>query len=173
VSEADTELGPLLQRFDVAASDQHGVALVRAVSALLAGVCSVALLLAKVPLPVFLAALLGLVMSLVWLRQARKALRLSHDTSAHHLSLHRDGFVVAQGAQRRSVRFATVRDIAVDEERLDIVVKLEADEVLRLEPRYAGVAIHDLVRSLHEACQAGAQPVGNVHPTAVTPRDPR
>jgi hypothetical protein len=174
MSAADaTELGPLLHRFDVAARDQQGVAVVRGASALLAGACSVALLLAKVPLPVFLAAMLGLVMSLVWFRQARKALRLSHDTSAHHLSLHREGFVVAQGAQRRSVRFDTVRAIAVDEERLDIVVKLEGDEVLRLEPRYAGVAIHDLVRSLQEACQAGTHHVGGVHPAAVTPRDPR
>lgn len=170
---SEAELGPLLRRFDVAASDQHSVALVRAGSAILAGLGSLALLLADVPLPVFLAALLGLVMSLVWFRQARRARRLSHDTSAHHLSLHRDGFVVAEGEQHRSVRFDTVRDIAVDEERLDIVVKLQGDEVLRLEPRYAGVAIHDLVRSLQEACQAGTQPVGNLHPTAVTPRDPR
>jgi hypothetical protein len=149
-----------VRRFEVAAGDQRSVAWVRAGSAILAAVGSVCLLLADVPVPVFLAAVLGLLMSLVWLGQARRAQKLSRHAQAHALSVHRDGFELAEGEHVRQVRFASVSDIAVDEEHLDIVVKLSAGERLRLEPRYPGVAIHDLVRSLHEAWQQCTHHVG-------------
>jgi hypothetical protein len=159
--EADSELGPLRQRFQVAPTDQRLLALVRGGSAAVAALGSLALLCADVPLPVFLAALLGLLMSLVWLGQARRALRVSRTAEAHHLSIYQDGFVVAEGERVTRVPFGRVRELEVDEERLDILVKLSADESLRLEPRYPGVAIHDLVRSLHEAWEQAAHHVGD------------
>lgn len=160
-----SDLGPLRRRFEVAAADQRSVALVRAGSALLAGLGSIALLLADVPVPVFLAAVLGLLMSLVWLGQARRALRLSRSADAHHLSVYRDGFVLAESERVTRVPFGQVNGLELDEERLDIVVKLSTGESLRLEPRYPGVAIHDLVRSLQEAWEQQAHHVGSAaHP---------
>jgi hypothetical protein len=158
--EAEGEFGPLRQRFQVAPTDQRLLALVRGGAAALAALGSLALLCADVPLPVFLAALLGLLMSLVWLGQARRALRVARTADAHHLSIYRDGFVVSEGERVRSVAFRHVRELEADEERLDILVKLNTGESLRLEPRYPGVAIHDLVRSLHEAREQAAHHVG-------------
>lgn len=159
-SPSPLALGPLLRRFEAGASDQRSVAVVRTGAAVLAGLGSVAILLADVPIPVFLAAVLGLLMSLVWLGQARRAQKLAHQASAYALSVYRDGFELSEAERGRRVGFGSVRDIAVDEERLDIVVKLSDGEVLRLEPRYPGVAIHDLVRSLHEAWQQYTHHVG-------------
>jgi hypothetical protein len=159
------ELGPLRRRFDVAPGDQRTLALVRGGAALLAALGSVALLLADVPLPVFMAALLGLLMALVWLGQARRALRVSRTAGAHYLGVYRDGFVLAEGERVTRVPFGRVDGLDIDEERLDIVVKLSTGETLRLEPRYPGVAIHDLVRSLQEAWEQQAHHVGSAaHP---------
>lgn len=158
--DADDQLGPLRQRLQVAPTDQRWLALVRGGSAALAALGSLALLCADVPLPVFLAALLGLLMSLLWIGQARRALRVARSAEAHHLSIYRDGFVVAEGQHVTRVPFGHVRELEVDEERLDILVKLSTGESLRLEPRYPGVAIHDLVRSLHEAREQAAHDVG-------------
>jgi hypothetical protein len=156
----DPELGPLLQRFDVSARDQRSVARVRSAAAVACALCAVWLLLSRVPIPIFLAGLLGLVMSFAWLAQARRAARTGASAGAHHLSIHRDGLAVAEQNKLTRVRFADVSDIAVDEERLDVAVTLKDRRCIRIEPRYPGVEIHDLVRTLRKAMEAhpGARP---------------
>jgi hypothetical protein len=156
------DLGPLLHRFSVSADDQRSVARVRLVSAGVSAVGALLLLLADVPIAVFLAALLALLMSLVWVAQARTAGRVARNVERYYLALHRDGFILSEGDQLHCVRFADVREIALDEERLDIAVRRDAKEPLRIEPRYPGVEIHALVRTLQEAwaeAQGGAQVV--------------
>ncbi len=158
----DLDLGPLLRRFEVTRADQRSVALVRGVAAGACGVCAVWVLLSRVPIPIFLAGLLGLLMSFAWLAQARRAARTASAPGAHHLSIHRDGVVVAEQNKLTRVRFADVYDIAVDEEHLEIAVTLNDRRCIRIEPRYPGVEIHDLVRTLQEALQqasAAAPPV--------------
>jgi hypothetical protein len=145
------DLGPLSVRFAVTADDQRSVARVRLVSAGVSGAGAVLLLLADVPIAVFLAALLALLMSLVWFGQGRTAGRLARNVERYHLSIYRDGFLLSEGNQLHCVRFADVREISVDEERLDIVVTRAANEPLRVEPRYPGVEIHALVHTLRHA----------------------
>lgn len=153
------DLGPLVVRFSVGADDQRSVARVRRVSAGVSAVGAVLLLLADIPIAVFLAAVLALLMSLVWFGQARTAERVAKSVERYYLSVHRDGFLLSEGNQLHRVRFSDVREIAVDEERLDIVVTRAAKEPLRLEPRYPGVEIHALVHTLRHAWQeAGAVP---------------
>ena len=157
---APPDLGPLRERFTVSADDQRSVARVRLVSAGVSAVGALLLLLADVPIAVFLAALLALLMSLVWFAQARTAGRVASNVQRYYLALHQDGFLLSEGDQLHCVRFADVREIALDEERLDIVVRRDAKEPLRVEPRYPGVEIHALVRTLHQAwveAQGGAQ----------------
>jgi hypothetical protein len=152
----DPELGPLLSRLEVSRADQRSLALVRGGAALLCALCASALLLARVSVPVFLTGLLGLVMSLAWLAQARRAARTARAPEAHHLSIHRAGLVVAEQGQLTRLRFADVADIAVDEERLDIAVRMRDGRCIRIEPRYPGVEIHELMRRLREAKAAAA-----------------
>lgn len=151
--ERAPELGPLRVQFAVSADDQRSVARVRLVSAGVSAVGALLLLLADVPIAVFLAALLGLFMSLVWFAQARGARRVARDVDRYYLSVHRDGFLLSEGNQLQCVRFVDVRDIALDEERLDVAVLRNAKPPLRIEPRYPGVEIHALVRTLRHAWQ--------------------
>ena len=158
---AQPELGPLRVRFSVTADDQRSVARVRLVSAGVSGLGSLLLLLADVPIPVFMAAVLGVLMSAVWLGQARQAQRVANNVERYHLTIHRDGFLLNEGDQPGCVLFADVREIALDEERLDIVVTRVSAEPLRIEPRYPGVEIHALVHTLQDAwdaSQGGARP---------------
>jgi hypothetical protein len=148
---AEPDLGPLAVRFAVSADDQRSVARVRLVSAGVSAVGAVLLLLADVPIAVFLAAVLALLMTLVWFAQARTAERVARNVERYHLSVYRDGFLLSEGNKLHCVRFSDVREIAVDEERLDIVVTRAAKEPLRIEPRYPGVEIHALVHTLRHA----------------------
>jgi hypothetical protein len=123
---------------------------------------AVLLLLADLPIAVFLAAVLALLMSLVWFGQARTAGRIARNAERYHLSVYRDGFLLSEGEHVQRVRFADVREISLDEERLDIVVKCAAKEPLRVEPRYPGVEIHVLVHTLQQAFRNSQGPESNL-----------
>lgn len=168
---APSDLGPLRERFEVGSADQRSVAIVRGGAALLGGGCAVLLLLADVPIPVFMAAVLGVLMALVWWMQARRAARIARAPDAHSLAIHQHGFVIHDGASHTAVRFADLESLSVDEERLDIVAVFRADPgpngdrgaarpSLRIEPRYPGLAIHELVRRLQGAAEADSHHVG-------------
>lgn len=157
---SDPELGPLLQRLEVSRADQRSLALVRGGAALVCALCASWLLLSRVSLPVYLIGLLGLLISFAWLAQARRAARAGAAPQAHHLSIHRDGLLLAEAGRLTRLRFAEMVDIEVDEERLDIAVRLRDGRCVHIEPRYPGVEIHELMRRLREAkaSQAGAKP---------------
>jgi hypothetical protein len=168
---APSELGSLRDRFEVGRADQRTVAVVRGVAALLSGACAVLLLLADLPIPVFMAAVLGVLMSLVWWAQGRRAARIARSPHAHSLAIYDHGFVIRDGAEQQVVRFADLASLAVDEERLDIVAVFKASSAaseaadgarnsLRIEPRYPGLAIHELVSRLQSAADADSHHVG-------------
>ena len=171
VDAADGPLGALRERFEVGRADQRSVAVVRSVAALLSGACAVLLLLSDVPIPVFLAAVLGVLMSFVWWMQARRAARIATSPHAHSLAIHQHGFVIRDGPKRTVVLFADLASLAVDEEHLDIVAIFREDGAadsahvgarpsLRIEPRYPGLAIHELVHRLQSAADENSHPVG-------------
>lgn len=146
--------GALLARFATDARDQRALALVRAVSALLASLGAVAMLLAKLPFVAFLLALLALGISLVWLRVARRAAARARRREPEVLAVHALGFALDEGEHTQWVPWSNVERVAVDEDRLDIVVQRRAGERLRIEPRYPGVDLYELVRTLDDARDA-------------------
>lgn len=152
-------------------SDQRGLAVVRGGAALLGGACAVLLLLADVPIPVFMAAVLGVLMAVVWWMQARRAARIASAPQDHSLTIYQHGFVIRDGVRQTAVRFDELSSLSVDEERLDIVAVFRGELAhdgtrdaarpsLRIEPRYPGLAIHELVRRLQDAAAADAHHVG-------------
>lgn len=142
------ERGRELARFEADPHDQRVLALVRGISGAVALLGSLAMLLGRLPVPLFLVALLGLVMSLVWLRQARRLWRSKADPAL--LVVHAAGFVLGD----TFFPFGQVTGFAVDEERLDVVVTMASGELLRIEPQYSGVDIHSLVVTLQDALGA-------------------
>jgi hypothetical protein len=162
--------GPLRVRFEVDASEQRTLSRVRGVSALLAFAGAATLLLGELPLPVFLLALLGLAISVAWLRQARKASRAARDTHRDALQVHEQGLFLDESQRTAWVPWREIEDIVVDEERLDVVVIRRGTPPLRIEPRFPGVDIYELMRTLNDARQAAGHP--DRHPARDPARSP-
>ncbi len=65
---------------------------------------------------------------------------------------------MGEGRSVTWIPWCEVCDIDVDEERLDIVLTRSSGERLRLEPRYPGIAIHDLMHTLRNAWRETPDP---------------
>lgn len=153
-----SDRGPLRVRFEVDAGEQRTLSRVRGVSALLAFAGAATLLLGELPLPVFLLAVLGLAVSLAWLRQSRKASRAARDAHRDALQVHEGGLFLDESQRTAWVPWREIEDIVVDEERLDVVVIRRGTPPLRIEPRFPGVDIYELMRTLNDARQAAEHP---------------
>lgn len=144
--------GPLLARFEAERSEELRLARVRMASAVLAGGASLAVLLGKVPVAVFLVGALGLAVSLAWLVQARRSAQRARGPQATFLAVHSQGLWWSDPPRPPIwVAWSSVSELEVDEERLDIRLSLKAAPPLHIEPRYPGVEIHELVRTLRNA----------------------
>ncbi|MCS6797588.1 MAG: hypothetical protein NZ898_03495 [Myxococcota bacterium] len=78
-----------------------------------------------------------------------RALRRHASTS--WLEVDADGIVLARGERRERVRWAELRAIEVDEERLTVRLWLHGGGCLPLEPCYASLGAYDLARVLERA----------------------
>jgi hypothetical protein len=152
-SEAPADKGALLARFEVDPKSELGLARLRTVTSVLALGGALLLFLAGVPLPVFIAALIALIASTAWLVQARRARTRASHADQYFLAVHSHGFELAEGPKVTWVVWPDVSAIEVDEEHLEIVVARHTQGSLRVDPRYPGVAIHDLMLTLRNAWQ--------------------
>lgn len=148
---SELDRGALLQRFEVDAATEHSLARLRFWAACLASVGAVAMLLSSLPFVIMLVAVLALLVSLGWMAKARSTEKRAKAPQDHFLALYASGLEVAEGPSRTWVLWDSVTHIDVDEERLDIVLERANEDPLRLEPRYPGVEIHDLMHTLRNA----------------------
>jgi hypothetical protein len=154
-----SDRGPLLARFEESKSELRALALVRGVCAVLAIAAASALLLGELPVPIFLVAVLALLISLVWLRQALRARKAAKQAKNAALLVYSTGFCLEDAGGSTWHGWEDVEQVEVNEERLDIVVMRRDKPPLRLEPRYAGVDIYQLVRTLDEARRSAPRSV--------------
>jgi len=149
VTEADP--GPLRERFEIDPGDERAVARLRLLAAGLAALSAIAMLLSSLPFVMLLLAVLALLVALGWFSRAKSLAARAKNPEEHFLALHTRGFISAEGQKRMWVSWTEVTHIEVDEERLEIVVTREAEEPVRLEPRFPDLEIHELVRRLRNA----------------------
>ncbi|HEY6879679.1 MAG TPA: hypothetical protein VI299_16745 [Polyangiales bacterium] len=142
--------GPELARFTASPRDLTMFALVRGISGVAALLGSLLMLLGRLPIPLFLVALLGLAMSAAWLRQARKLWRQARTAKPAALVVYRSGYEV----DRAFTPFDHVAAFEVDLERVDVKVTMTDGETRRIEPQYQGVDLDELVRTLQDALTA-------------------
>lgn len=150
------DTGPLLVRYEVDPAAERGLALVRTLAAL-AVIAAAALVVAgrRVPIPVFLAALLALLVGPLWLVQARRARARAQAPERHYLAVHERGLWLCEGGAPAWISFRELTGVICDEERLDILLLRGTAQPIRVEPRYPGVAIGDLMDTLRNAWLAG------------------
>jgi hypothetical protein len=155
----EADRGPLLVRFSAERGAEMAHARLRMVSAAVSALASICVLLGKVPVVVFLVALLGLILSLAWFAQARKSARRARDPGATYLALHARGLLWSQPPRAPIwVAWDEVSELEVDEERLDVRVSRKAAPPLHIEPCYPGVEIHELVHRLRNAWLSSSDP---------------
>ena len=148
---SEPQLGPLVQRFEASATDLRTFAALRIIAGAISLLAGGAVLLSGPPLPVWLIGLVGVLVPIAWFRKAAAALKSARDDQLPSLSVHRQGFALTDGQQRRAIPWDRVTGIDTDEERLDVVVDLGSEGLLRVEPRYQGVEIHTLMVTLRNA----------------------
>ena len=154
LSVDDAERGRVLASFRTDPQHELAYARMRTITAVVGGLAASAMLLGELPLPALLIALLGLAIAVLWLRQARRAARSARRGRVETLTVHEHGFALEHGERTHWVPWSNVEGIEVDEDRLDIAVQQSGSAPLRIEPRYPGVDIHELVRTLNDARRA-------------------
>jgi hypothetical protein len=153
-----TERGEVLARYEVSSSDQRALAYLRGICAVLALLGAGVMLLGKLPLPLFLVALLAVLISVAWLAQARRLVRAARVAERPALVAHARGLLLDEAGRNEWLAWADVVQIEVDEERLELVLTRRVGEPLRIEPRYQGVDLYQLVRTLTEVWHAAPAP---------------
>jgi uncharacterized iron-regulated membrane protein len=154
-----TDPGPELARFEASPSDQRALAHLRTACAILAALGAITMMLGTMSVPVLMIALLGLLISVAWLAQARRLRRSAAAPEPGSLTVYGAGYALREHDRNDWVAWSDVEKIEVDEERLDIVVTKRDACRVRIEPRYAGVDLYELVHTLDNA-RASAQSAG-------------
>ncbi len=153
-TEQSPDLGPLLERFEVDPGTERSVSRLRLVAAVLAGLGAIAMLLSELPFTMLLIAVLALLVSAGWIAKSRSIEKRARTPEEHFLALHKHGLLLREGAAITWVPWARITHIDVDDERLDIVLDWGEEAPLRLEPRYPGVEIYELMHRLRNAWRA-------------------
>jgi hypothetical protein len=154
VNEAN--LGPELERFEATAAWFRAEALLRVVASVIALLAACATLLGSLPIGAFLVALTGGLVGLAWFFAAKRGLKRSAQAGNFSLTVHPRGLVFCEGTTRAVLPFAEITAIYVDEDRLDVVIERTSGEPVRIEPRYPGVEIHELMHRLRNAWRGGS-----------------
>ena len=160
-----TEHGAIVARFEVSAGDQRALAYLRGICALLALAGAGAMLLGRLSVTLFMVALLAVLLSLAWLAQARRLSLAARAKVRPALTAHTNGLLLEEPNRNEWLAWTDVTRIEVDEERLDVLVTRRDETTLRIEPRYRGVDLYQLVHTLSEAWRSAVKPSGSAAQT--------
>ncbi len=147
-------MGQQIARYEVDPTTERSVSNLRLAAAVLAGLGAVAMLLSTLPFAMLLIAVLGLLVSAGWIAKSRSLKKRALVPEQHFLALYERGLLLGECESQTWVPWAQVTHIDVDDERLDIVLEQGAKEPARLEPRYPGVEIYELMHRLRNAWRA-------------------
>jgi len=143
-----SERGQVVARYEVRAGDQRALAYLRAFCAVLALCGAIAMLLGALPLPLFMVAVLAVLLSVAWLAQSRRLAKAARATSRPSLTAYTHGLWIEEATGNEWLPWSDVMQIEVDEERLDVVITKREGARRRIEPRYGGVDLYELVHTL-------------------------
>jgi hypothetical protein len=152
----ERELGPVLEHFEASAAWFKAEAVLRLMASIVALAAALAALLGSLPIGAFLIALTGVLVGFAWFFAARRGLKRSQHASDFTLDVYARAFALREGGTLVIVPFAEITRIDVDEERLDVVIERTSGAPLRIEPRYPGVEIHQLMHRLRNAWRRGS-----------------
>ena len=138
-------------RFELDVGAQRGVARLRAGAALLALFASAWLFRLPELVP-RLFALAGVAFGGLWL--ARIARAPARSPQAHFLEIGPRALTLAQGGPPQLVSWPDVESVAIDQDRLLVVISRRNAPALELSPDYRGVTLDGLAQRIQDALQA-------------------
>ncbi len=144
----DPTLGAVVERFVATASWFRAEAALRFVSAALALGAAALALLGSLPLAAFFVVLTGALVGIAWIGVARRSWKRADAPSAFTLTAYEKALTLGEGEGQTVLPYGEITSIAVDEDRLDVVIEHTKGPPVRIEPRYPGVEIHELVSRL-------------------------
>lgn len=140
--------------------DVHGelsVARLRLVAAVVCAVAVILLALADPPILAWMCVLGGAAASIAWLVMFARTRKRTEHADDHYVALAPEGVTLSGEGSRRSVPWARVEEIEVDEERLVVRVAIEGQDDLEIEPQYGGLGAYDLADALERARRASGE----------------
>jgi hypothetical protein len=105
-------------------------------------------------------AVAGFVFAALWLRGAAK--QRARPPARHYLELGREALVVCDGGSEQVVPWPAIASVAIDEDRLVVIVSRRDAPPLAIEPHFRGVPLHDLAQHIQTALEAYRQRGGCV-----------
>jgi hypothetical protein len=127
---------------------ERGTAALRWVAAFLSLFGGLWLLALPYPLPRAIA-VLGLVFSAIFLRQAARSRGQSLRAADHYLEITPDELRLRQGDKLEILPWSEVQSVAIDEDHLTVTVARKDGPPLELEPRYSGLGLRALGEAVH------------------------
>lgn len=143
--------GRLLQRLELDRRAQRELGAVRSFAAGLVAVAGSWLLVVATHWIHTLFGAFALLAALGYTVAAGRHARRRRDAGQWHLALYENGLLLAEGERHAWVPWTQVREVEVDEERLQLCVERGNAPPLRIEPVYAGVDLPGLERRVRDA----------------------
>ncbi len=93
--------------------------------------------------------------AMIWTRAQLRVLR-SPSATADYLEIGEHHLAIVEAGHARSVPLSAVRSVAIDEDRLVLVLDLQAGPLI-IEPRYRGVGLRELGQQIQHAVAAAQE----------------
>lgn len=100
---------------------------------------------------------LGYLIAIFWVVAYVRGRARSQSDDLFYLDVGSQGFHLKEGMREHLLTWEKVKNIRVDEDRLDVLVEPFEGEPIRIEPRYEGVSVYDLCALLEHRALPIAQ----------------
>jgi hypothetical protein len=140
-------------RFELDDRAEQGATALRVGAALVTMLAGAWLLLLPYSVPRFFA-VAGLGFAALWLVRAARARRKAKLPAAgprDYLELRPEALRLCQGGTEQVIPWGEVVSVAIDEDRLLVVVERKNASAIMLEPQYRGTALQPLAEAVHDA----------------------
>ena len=100
-------------------------------------------------------AVAGLGFAVLWLAGSIRTQRILHSAHQHFLEIDATGIGLCEGGEPIRVPWQEVQSVAIDHDRLHIVVMRNDAPDLVIEPRYQGISLQELAQTLSHGLARG------------------
>jgi hypothetical protein len=143
-------------RFELDVRAERGAAALRVGAALITVFAGAWLLMLPYSAPRYFA-VAGLAFAALWLWRAFRMHRKDRDPQAHYLELRPEALCLCEGGEERIVPWQEVESVAIDEDRLQVVVTRKDSPALLLEPQYRGLGLRAMADAVQDALTQSRQ----------------